>query len=45
MEEGREKKRETFPVSHMGNGSKDSRWWFPTPSFILEIWGNIQGQR
>jgi hypothetical protein len=32
------KERETFPVPHAGNGSKDSKWWPPTPSFILESW-------
>jgi hypothetical protein len=39
------KKREAFPVPHAGNGSKDSKWWSPTPSFILESWGNTHGQR
>jgi hypothetical protein len=37
---GEGKKRETFLVSHTGNGRKDSRWWSPTLSFIMESWGN-----
>jgi hypothetical protein len=36
---GEKREREAFPVSHMGNGSKDSKWCSPTPSFILESWG------
>jgi hypothetical protein len=39
------KEREAFPVPYTGNGSKDSKWWSPTLSFILESWGNISGQR
>jgi hypothetical protein len=38
-------RRETFPVPHTGNGSKNSKWWFLTSNFILESWGNTLGQR
>jgi hypothetical protein len=30
------KKRETFPVSHAGNGSKNSKSWSQTPGFMLK---------
>jgi hypothetical protein len=40
-----ERKRETFPVSHAGNGSKDATWWPPSLSLILESWGSTCGQR
>jgi hypothetical protein len=39
---GNGEKRETFYVPHVGNGSKDSKWWssslvlhFPSSVFIL----------
>jgi hypothetical protein len=38
------KEREIFPVSHSGNESKDSKWWSPTLSFIVESWENTHGQ-
>jgi hypothetical protein len=35
----RERKREIFPALMQEVGA-DSKWWSPTPSFILESWGN-----
>jgi hypothetical protein len=37
--QGAEKERKTFPVPHAGNGSKNSKWWFSSLSFIVESWG------
>jgi hypothetical protein len=40
------KEREAFPVSHAGNGSRDSKWW-PSDSWFYtgELGGNTHGQR
>jgi hypothetical protein len=42
---GEKRQREAFPVPLIGNGSKDSKWWSPTPAFILESGENTHGQR
>jgi hypothetical protein len=28
---GKKREREAFPIPNTGNGSKDSKWWFPAP--------------
>jgi hypothetical protein len=36
---GRRTEKENIFHSPCRNESKDSKWWSPTPSFILESWG------
>jgi hypothetical protein len=34
------KKGETFPTPHAGNGSKDSQWWSSALSLTILSWRN-----
>jgi hypothetical protein len=35
---GSGRERETFPVPYTGNGSKNSKWWSSSLSFIAKSW-------
>jgi hypothetical protein len=42
---GGDRERETFPVPHGENGSKNSKWLSSSPSCILDSWWNTHGEK